>query len=116
MYVEGFVLAVPKSNKESYLQMAKSAAEKFKQYGATRVVECWQSDVPHGKKTDFFGAVKAEESEDVLFSWIEYPSKEVRDESMKKMEADPDMKAQFDKMPFDGSRMIFGGFETILDV
>lgn len=116
MYVDGFVLAVPKENKQLYLELARKAAEKFKSYGATRVVECWQNDVPHGKNTDFFGAVKATENEDVLFSWVEYPSKEIRDESMKKMEDDPEMKEQFSQMPFDGSRMIFGGFESILDV
>lgn len=116
MYIDGFVVAVPRENKQLYVDQAKMAAEKFKQFGATRVVECWQSDVPHGKKTDFYGAVKANENEDVLFSWVEYPSKEIRDQSMKKMEEDPDMKDQFNKMPFDGSRMIFGGFETIVDL
>lgn len=116
MYVDGFVVAVPKENKQLYVQQARVAAEKFKQFGATRVVECWQSDVPHGKKTDFYGAVKATDKEDVLFSWVEYPSKDIRDQSMKKMEEDPEMKEQFSKMPFDGSRMIFGGFESIVDL
>ena len=114
MYVEGFVVAVPKENKEAYLQMAKKGAELFKKYGATRVVECWQSDVPRGKNTDFFGAVKAKNNEDVLFSWIEYPSKDIRDVAEKKMKEDPAMD-EMKEMPFDGSRMIFGGFETILD-
>ena len=115
MYVEGFVVAVPKDNRQAYLEMAKKGAELFKKFGATRVVECWQSDVPHGKNTDFYGAVKAKENEDVLFSWIEYPSKEKRDEAEKKMREDPAMKDMGKDMPFDGSRMIFGGFESILD-
>lgn len=89
MYVDGFVVAVPKENKQLYIEQARTAAKKIKEFGATRVVECWQSDVPHGKKTDFYGAVKATDKEDVLFSWVEYPSKEIRDQSMKKMEEDP---------------------------
>lgn len=116
MYVEGFVTAVPKENKKLYIDQAKKSAEKFKKLGATRVVECWQNDVPHGKKTDFYGAVKANENEEILFSWVEYPSKDVRDESWKKMEEDPEMKEMSKNMPFDGSRMIFGGFESILDL
>lgn len=116
MYVEGFVAAVPKANKQSYSAHAKKAADYFKKQGATRVVECWQSDVPHGKTTDFFGAVKAKDDEEVIFSWIEYPSKEIRDQADKKMMEDPAMKEMGKDMPFDGSRMIFGGFESILDL
>lgn len=116
MYVDGFVVAVPKENKQLYIDQAKKAAEYFKKLGATRFVECWQSDVPHGKTTDFYGAVKAKENEEVLFSWVEYPSKEVRDDANKKMMDDPEMKEMGKNMPFDGSRMIFGGFESILDI
>jgi uncharacterized protein YbaA (DUF1428 family) len=116
MYVEGFVTAVPKNNKQKYLEQAKKGAEMFKKWGATRIVECWQSDVPHGKQTDFFGAVKAKEDEDVLFSWVEYPSKDIRDSANKKMMEDPEMKEMGKNMPFDGSRMIFGGFEPIVDL
>jgi uncharacterized protein YbaA (DUF1428 family) len=115
MYVEGFVVAVPKENKAKYLEQAKRGAEYFKKLGAKRVVECWQSDVPHGKNTDFFGAVKAKENEDVIFSWIEYPSKDIRDIAYKSMMDDPEMKEMGKNMPFDGTRMIFGGFEPILD-
>lgn len=114
-YVEGFVAAVPNSNKEAYREHAARAAKLIKGWGATRVVECWQDDVPHGKNTDFFGAVKAKDGEAVLFSWIEYPSKEVRDEVVHKMMNDEAMK-ETGEMPFDGSRMIFGGFSPILDV
>jgi uncharacterized protein YbaA (DUF1428 family) len=116
MYVEGFVVAVPKENKSLYLTQAKNVGEKFKQWGANRIVECWQQDVPHGKSTDFYGAVKAKEDEEVIFSWIEYPSKIIRDEVFKRMQEDPEMKDMGKNMPFDGSRMIFGGFESILDI
>ena len=116
MYVVGFVLAVPKDKKEEYRVHAEKAAHMFKRLGATRVIECWQDDVPVGKKTDFFGAVKAKDDEAVLFSWIEYPSKEVRDAATKYMMEDESMDQMMHEMPFDGSRMIFGGFQTIVDV
>ncbi|MEE4411406.1 MULTISPECIES: DUF1428 domain-containing protein [unclassified Serratia (in: enterobacteria)] len=114
-YVDGFVVAVPAANKEAYLKLAATAAPLFKEFGATRVVECWGNDVPEGKLTDFRGAVKAEADEVVVFSWIEYPSKAVRDAANEKMMNDPRMKALGEQMPFDGKRMIFGGFEPILD-
>ncbi|SFW26659.1 DUF1428 domain-containing protein [Nitrosovibrio sp. Nv17] len=115
-YVEGFVAAVPAANKEAYRQLAAEAAVLFKEFGASRVVECWGDDVPDGKLTDFRGAVKAEEDEAVVFSWIEYPSKEARDAANQKIMADPRMKEMGASMPFDGKRMIFGGFAPILDV
>lgn len=112
-YVDGFVAAVPAANKDAYLAFSKRSLPLFKEFGATRLVECWGDDVPDGKITDFKGAVKAKEDEVVLFSWIEWPSKEVRDAGMKKMMDDPRMRDM--KMPFDGQRMIFGGFRPILD-
>jgi uncharacterized protein YbaA (DUF1428 family) len=115
-YIEGFVAAVPASNKEAFQKHAAKAAPVFKEFGATRVVECWGDDVPDGKLTDFRGAVKAKEGEIIVFSWFEYPSKEVRDAANQKMLNDPRMKAMGDEMPFDGRRMIFGGFVPILDV
>ena len=114
-YVDGFVVAVPAANKEAYIKLAATAAPLFKEFGATRVVECWGNDVPEGKLTDFRSAVKAEADEVVVFSWIEYPSKAVRDAANEKMMNDPRMKALGEQMPFDGKRMIFGGFEPILD-
>ncbi|MRS15657.1 DUF1428 family protein [Enterobacteriaceae bacterium RIT691] len=114
-YVDGFVVAVPAHKKDEYLALAAKAAPLFKEFGATRVVECWTDDVPAGKLTDFRMAVKAEESEEVVFSWIEYPSKEVRDAANAKMMADPRMKEMGESMPFDGKRMIYGGFAPILD-
>lgn len=114
-YVDGFVAAVPAANKEIYVKHAAEAAAIFKEFGATRVVECWGDDVPAGEVTDFLGAVKAREDEVVVFSWVEYPSKETRDAVMKKMMADPRMQAMGSEMPFDGKRMIFGGFSPVLD-
>ena len=113
-YVEGFVLAVPSENKEKFREHATEAAPLFKEFGATRLVENWGDDVPEGKVTDFRGAVKAEEGETVVFSWVEYPSKEARDAANAKMQSDPRM-AEFADMPFDGKRMIFGGFEPIVE-
>jgi uncharacterized protein YbaA (DUF1428 family) len=115
-YVDGFVLAVPAASKEIYRKHAAEAAPLFKEFGAIRMVECWGDDVPDGKLTDFRGAVKAKEDEVVVFSWIEYPSKEVRDAANQKIMTDPRMKAMGEQMPFDGKRMIFGGFAPILDV
>ncbi|WP_435947393.1 DUF1428 domain-containing protein [Dryocola sp. BD586] len=114
-YVDGFVVAVPAANKEAYKQLAAKTAPLFKEFGALRIVECWADDVPDGRLTDFRMAVKAEEDEEVVFSWIEYPSKEARDEANRKMMADPRMKAFGDTMPFDGKRMIYGGFIPLLD-
>jgi uncharacterized protein YbaA (DUF1428 family) len=114
-YVDGFVLAVPAANKEAFRRHAAEAAPVFKEFGALRVVECWGDDVPEGKLTDFRGAVKAQDGEVVVFSWIEYPSKEVRDTVMAKVMADPRMQGMEQAMPFDGKRMIFGGFMPIVD-
>jgi uncharacterized protein YbaA (DUF1428 family) len=112
-YVDGFVAAVPAANKEAYLAHARAALVVFKDYGAIRVVEGWGDDVPEGKVTDFRRAVKAEGDEVVLFSWVEWPSKPVRDAAMAKMMEDPRMQDM--SMPFDGQRMIIGGFQAILD-
>ena len=114
-YVEGFVLAVPAANKEVYRKHAMQAAPLFKEFGATRMVETWGDDVPDGKVTDFKGAVKAKPDEVVLFSWFEYPDKATRDAANQKMMSDPRMKAMGAEMPFDGKRMIIGGFAPIVD-
>lgn len=113
-YIDGFVTPVPNGKKEAYREMAAKAASVFKEYGATQVVECWGDDVPDGKVTDFKGAVKARPDESIVFSWIVWPSKEVRDRGNEKMRTDPRMQPGPD-MPFDGQRMIFGGFEVMLD-
>jgi uncharacterized protein YbaA (DUF1428 family) len=114
-YVEGFVLAVPAENKESFRKHAADGSALFKEFGATRHVEAWGDDVPDGKVTDFKGAVKAKDGETVVFSWFEYPSKEVRDAANEKMMSDPRMKDMGASMPFDGQRMIVGGFAPIID-
>ena len=114
-YTDGFVLPVPAANKEAYRAMAARAATVFKEYGATRVVEAWGDDVPDGKVTDFRRAVKAEEGENVVYSWIEWPSKAARDEGWAKVMADERMKPDHDNMPFDGKRMFWGGFSPIVD-
>jgi len=114
-YVEGCVCAVEESKKEDFIAYAQKCAPYFKEHGALRVVECWGDDVPDGKLTSFPMAVKKEENETVVFSWIEWPSREVREEAHKhlyqKMEQDG-----LAQMPFDGARMIFGGFQIVMDV
>jgi uncharacterized protein YbaA (DUF1428 family) len=114
-YVDGFVLAVPADKKDEYRRHAAESAPLFKEFGATRMVECWGDDVPDGKLTDFRRSVQAKDDEVVVFSWIEYPSKEVRDAANHKIITDPHMQAMGEQMPFDGKRMIFGGFDTIVD-
>ena len=114
-YVDGFVAAVPAANREAYRQHAEKAAVVFKEYGALNVVECWGDDVPEGKLTSFSMAVKREENETVVFSWIPWPSRQVRDEAWKKVMADPRLKPDVNPMPFDGKRLIYGGFEVIVE-
>jgi uncharacterized protein YbaA (DUF1428 family) len=114
-YVDGFVGAVARENKAIYTQYAAKAAEAFKEFGATRVVECWGDDVPEGKATDFHRVVKLQDGEEVIFSWVEYPSKEVRDAVGAKMMNDPRMAEMMDNMPFDMSRLLYGGFANIFD-
>lgn len=114
-YVEGFVAAVPAANKEAYRKHAADAVPLFKAFGVTRVVETWGDDVPDGKVTDFKRAVQAKGDEVVVFSWFEYPSREARDAANEKMTSDPRMKEMGASMPFDGRRMIFGGFTAIID-
>lgn len=113
-YVDGFVVPVPHDKKDAYLKLSAEMAPLFKEFGATRIVECWGDDVPKGKVTDFYGAVKTEEGENVVFSWILWPSKQARDAGNARMMSDPRMKMP-DDMPFDGKRMIFGGFEIAFD-
>lgn len=112
-YVDGFVAAVPSANKDAYIAHVKQAGPIFKELGALRLVECWGDDVPDGKVTDFRRAVQAKEDEVVIFSWVEWPSKEARNAGMEKMMSDPRMQNM--KMPFDAKRMIFGGFQPIFD-
>lgn len=114
-YVDGFVLPVPTANKEAYRRFAEEAAIVFKEHGALSLVECWGVDVPEGKVNSFHTAVMREPDETVVFAWIIWPSKAARDAGHAKVMEDPRIKGHTDPMPFDGSRMIFGGFETIVD-
>jgi uncharacterized protein YbaA (DUF1428 family) len=113
-YVEGFLIPVPRDKRDAYEAQARGAAPLFLELGATRVVETWSDDISHGETTDFYRAVKATEDEDVVFSWIAYPDKATRDRAAEAMMNDPRFEA-LGEMPFDGKRMIFGGFTTILD-
>jgi uncharacterized protein YbaA (DUF1428 family) len=114
-YIDGFIAAVPRANKDAYRRHAAGAVAMFKEFGATRQVETWGDDVPDGKVTDFKGAVKARPDEVVVFSWLEYPDKATRDKANKQIMNDPKMKELGAQMPFDGKRMIFGGFQPIND-
>lgn len=113
-YVDGFVVPVPTASRDTYQRVAQNASAVFKEYGALSVVECWGNDVPEGKLTSFPMSVQRKEDETVVFSWIMWPSKAARDEGMKKAMADPRLKEGMDPMPFDGKRMIYGGFEVIV--
>ncbi|RXR07326.1 DUF1428 domain-containing protein [Pseudoxanthomonas composti] len=113
-YVDGFVIAVPTANKQKFIDHARAGDAVFMDYGAIRVYECWGDDVPEGQQTDFRRAVQATEDETVVFSWIEWPDKATRDAGMKKMMEDPRLDPEVNPMPFDGKRMIFGGFAPLV--
>ena len=119
-YIDGFVIAVPKANKQKFVEHAKKADSVFIEWGAVRVLECWADDVPEGETTDFRRAVKAQSDEDVVFSWIEWPDKSTRDAAMAKMmdpdNKDPRMDMEKNQMPFDGKRMIYGGFRPVVEL
>ena len=115
IFVEGFLTPVPTANKQAYLEHASSAVDLFKRFGVTRFVETWGDDVPNGKANDLKQSVKLENDETVLFSWFEYPDRATRDAAHEKMMADPAMAEMGKNMPFDGKRMIYGGFDAILD-
>ena len=112
-YVDGFVLAVLTANREVYRQQAETAAVVFKENGALSVVECWGDDVPEGKLTSFPMAVQRKDGETVVFSWITWPSRDARNQGMRKAMEDDRLKNAV--MPFDGKRMIYGGFEVIVN-
>jgi uncharacterized protein YbaA (DUF1428 family) len=114
-YTDGFIVPVPDGKKEAYRAMAAKAAPIFQEYGALRVVEAWGDDIPDGKVTDYRRATKAEEGENVVFSWVEWPSKAVRDEGWAKIMTDERMKPDHENTPFDGKRMFWGGFAPLLD-
>ncbi len=117
-YIDGFVIAVPKANKQKFVDHANMADAMFLEMGATRVLECWADDVPAGTTTDFRMAVKATDDEDVIFSWIEWPDQATRDKAYAVMmdpdNKDPRIDPEKNPMPFDGKRMIYGGFAPVV--
>ena len=113
-YADGFVVPVTEGKKDAYQQLAAKMATKFREHGATRVVEAFGDDVSHGEVTDFYRAVKAEDGEGIVFSFIEWPDKQTRDEAWAKIMSDESMKPE-GEMPFNMQRMFWGGFDKILD-
>lgn len=114
-YIDGFVAAVPTANKAAYIRHASDAAVVFKEYGVVKMVECWGDDVPEGKVTSFPMAVQCRPDETVVFSWLVWPSREVRDKAMPRIMEDPRLQPDVNPMPFDGKRLIYGGFEVVVD-
>lgn len=112
-YVNGFVAAVPEANKEKFVSHAQICTTVFKEHGAEKVVDCWEDDVPDGEVTSFPLAVQRKAGEKIVFSWIIWPSKEACDAGMKKVMEDPRMSDAQNPMPFDGKRLIYGGFQVI---
>lgn len=118
-YVDGFVIAVPQGNRESFVAHAEQFDRMLLAEGALRVVECWGTDVPHGKITDFHRAVQAEAGEVVCFSWVEWPDRATRDACHERMQAkmaSGEIPGGTRAMPFDGARMIFGAFTAVVDM
>jgi len=117
-YIDGFVIAVPTANKQKFIDHANMGDSVFMELGALRILECWGDDVPDGKLTDFRRAVQATADETVVFSWIEWPDKATRDAAMAQMEermkTDDRMNPEKNPMPFDGKRMIYGGFSPVV--
>ena len=116
MYVDGFVIAVPNNNKQAFIEHARKFDSIFMKYGATRILECWGDDVPDGKLTDFRRAVQANAQESVVFSWVEWPDKATRDSAMASMMNEPAMSEADPTMPFDGKRLVYGGFMPVLEM
>ncbi|CAN7637520.1 DUF1428 family protein [Phyllobacterium sp. LjRoot231] len=115
-YVDGFIVAVPKQKLEAYKELARKAGEIWKEHGALAYVECIADDVPYGELTSFPRAVQAKDDETVAFSWIVYESREKRDAINAKVMEDPRLKGSMDNMPFDGKRMIYGGFAPFMEL
>ena len=115
-YVDGFVLAVPTAKLDAYKEMARKSGAVWKEHGALAYVECTGDDVPYGELTSFPRAVQAKDDETVIFSWVVYESRKSRDAVMAKVMADPRLKTDWETMPFDGKRMIFGGFQPFMEL
>lgn len=119
-YIDGFVMAVPTANKQKFIDHAEKGDTVFVELGATRVLECWGDDIHDGKLTDFRKAVQAKDDETVVFSWIEWPDKATRDAAMARMmdlmETDERLNQETNPMPFDGKRLIYGGFAPVVEL
>jgi uncharacterized protein YbaA (DUF1428 family) len=113
-FIDGCIIAVPTANKDAYLEHAKATDALLKEYGAIQIVEGWGTDVPDGKVTDFKKAVQATSDETVVFAWILWPDKATRDAAWGKLMEDERMK-NGPTPPYDGKRMVYGGFEAILE-
>src|SRR5690625_7674999 len=119
-YIDGFVIAAPKTSREKFTQHAETADAVCMEWGATRVLECWEDDVPDGTVTDVRRGVQAKDDEAVVLSWVEWPDKEARDAGMKKMmeamETDARVNVENNRMPLDGQRVQFGRIEPVAAV
>jgi uncharacterized protein YbaA (DUF1428 family) len=116
-YVDGFIIAIPEENRERYIEIATKAGEVWREHGAIDYKETIAEDVSHGEVTDFYRSVGAKEGETVVFSWITYESREDRDRINKQVLADERIKQTMEETGeiFDAKRMIYGGFEVIVD-
>ena len=115
-YIDGVVIPVPTGNKQKFIDHSRTVDAVFLEHGATRVLECWGDDVKEGKQTDFRRAVQARGDETVVFSWVEWPDKATRDAGMAHIMKDPRLSGESNPMPFDGKRMIFGGFMPLVEL
>jgi len=113
-YVDGFLIPVPTSAREAFIEHAQRGDSVFMKHGATRILECWGDDVKEGKVTDFRRAVQARDDETVVFSWVEWPDKATRDAALSRIMRDPAMDPENNPMPFDGKRLVFGGFTPVV--
>jgi TetR/AcrR family transcriptional repressor of nem operon len=113
-YIDGYVLAVPVANKETFMRHMQQSIAVFKEYGALRVMECWADDVPSGRINSYGHAVQLEEGEAIVFSWIEWPFKAMRDAAWPLILRDPRMNPEHNPLPYDIKRMLRGGFQTIV--
>ena len=112
-YISGFVTPVPDGNKDAYIASAAKAWPLFKEYGAVQHVEAWGDNIPDGTTTDFKRAVALKDGETVVFAWVMWPDKATADRCEASMQTDDRWQAM--EMPFDGKRMVFGGFETVYE-
>ncbi len=115
-YIDGVIAAVPTANKDAYRQHAEKAAAVFKKHGAISLTECWGDDVPDGKTNSMRSAVMLKPDETVVMSWIAWPDKATRDKGMEAIMTDPDMSEDHNPMPFDGKRLIYGGFDVLFQI